>query len=248
MSFRFSLLLIATAIVLGVSAAAQAQTQTTISFGSVTAKLGDKVVELPAPEGYEEVSQQWENVKTAFAAMVPSNGDLLGAYMQVSDCDLIRERQLPLMPSWLMINVLREGRTHVSDRAEFARIVAYTRQDTEGLLDPNKKDMKEQFARVDEFLTGVYSKDVKLDLSKTKILGEFDSRPNVYSNLLLMKLNVHMNGKEVEHPPMLATMSFVLVKQRILTVLAYKKIESKDDAEKLTKLTTKWINEILAAN
>lgn len=248
MSFRFSFSLIATAIVLVASAAAQAQTKTTISIDTISAKLGDKVVELPAPEGYEEVSQQWENIKTAFASMVPAQGDLLGAYLQVSDCDLIRNRQIPLMPSWLMINIFREARTHVSDPAEFARVVAYARHDTESLLDPKKKDMKEQFARVDKFLTDVYSKDVKLDLSKPKVLGEFDNRPNVYSALLLLKLNVQMDGKEVEHPPMLGTMSMVLVKQRIITVLAYKKIESKDDAEKLTKLTTNWINAILAAN
>jgi hypothetical protein len=210
--------------------------------------LGDKVVHLPAPEGYEEVSQQWEHLKTAFTAMVPSNGDLLGAYMEVSDCDLLRNRQIPLMPSWLMINILREGRTHVSDKAEFARIAAYARQDADSLLDPNKNGVKTQFARVENFLADVYSKDVKLDLSKPKFLGTFDRRPNVYSNLLLLKLNVQIDGQEVENPPLLGTMSLVLVKQRIITVLAYKKLESKDDAEKLTTLTTKWIDKILAAN
>jgi len=249
LSFRFSLLLIATAIVLVAGAVAQAQSpKTTISVGGASANLGGKVVVLPAPDGYEEVSQQWENVKTVFTAMVPSNGDLLAAYLQVSDCELIRQGQIPLMPSWLMVNIYREARTHVSDRAEFARIVAYARQDTESLLDPNKKGMKEQFARVDKFLTEAYSKDVKLDLSKPKVLGEFDSRPNVYSNLLLLKLNVHMDGKEVDHPPLLGTMSLVLIKQRIITVLTYKKLESKADAKTLTQLTTKWIDEILAAN
>lgn len=231
-----------------VSAAVPAQTQAINSAAGVSAQLGNKVVVLPTPENYEEVASQWETIKTVFAAMVPREGDLLAAYLPVSDCELIRKGQKPLMPSWLMINIYREARTHVSDRAEFGRIVGYARQDTEGILDPNKKDMKELFARADTFLTNLYSKDVKLDLSKPKILGEFDHRPNVYSNLLLMKLNVQMDGKQVEQPPMLGTMSMVLVKQRIITVLAYKRLESKDDAEVLTKLTTKWINEILAAN
>ncbi|HSE18428.1 MAG TPA: hypothetical protein VLB46_15350 [Pyrinomonadaceae bacterium] len=250
MSFRFSLLLIATAIVLLASAVAPAQSPpTTVSFDAISAKLGDKTVLLPAPDGYEEVSQQWETVKAAFTVMTPREGDLLGAYLQVSDCELIRKGQAPLMPSWLMINIYREARTHVSSKEEFARVVAYARQDSESLLDPNKKDMKEQFARVDEFLTKAYSKEVKLDLSKPKILGVFDNRPNVYSNLLLLKLAVHVDGKDTDHPPMLGTMSLVLVKERLITVLAYKKIESKkDDAEMLTKLTTKWIDEILAAN
>jgi len=250
LNFRFSFALIAMAVVLVASAVAPAQSsKVTISVGGASANLGGKVVLLPAPDGYEEVSQQWEAMKTAFTLMTPQEGDLLGAYMQVSDCDLLRNRQVPLMPSWLMVNIYREARTHVSSEAEFARVIAYARKDGENLIDPKKKNIKEQFARMNEFLTNVYSKDVKLDLSKPKILGVFDSRPNVYSQLLLLKLDVHMDGKEVDHPPMLGTMSLVLVKQRIITVLAYKKIESnKDDAEMLTTLTTKWINEILAAN
>ena len=248
MSFRFSLLLIATAIVLVATAAIQAQTQTTISIDTISANLGGKVVMLPAPEGYEEVSQQWQSLKTAFTAMVPSNGDLLGAYLQVSDCELIRQGQPPLMPTWLMINVLREGRTHVSDRAEFARIGALMRQNTEDLVNPEKKDMKAHLARIDEFLSKEYSKDVKFDLSKPKNLGQFDSRPNVYSNLMLMQPMVQMDGQKVDHPPVLATMSMVLIKERIIAVLTYKKFESKADAQALTTLTTKWINEILAAN
>jgi hypothetical protein len=249
LKIRFLLLLIATAIVLVASAAAQAQTpQTTISVGGASAKLGDKVVVLPAPEGYEEAATQWETVKSAFVAMVPPEGDLLAAYLQVSDCELIRKGQPPLMPSWLMINIYREARTHVSSKEEFGRIVAYARQNTESIIDPQKNDMKEQFARIDEFLSKEYSKDVKMDLSKPKILGEFNNRPNVYSNLLLMKLNLQMDGKAVDHPPMLATMSLVLVQERIITVLTYKKLESKADAEALTQLTTKWINQILAAN
>ena len=252
MSFRFSRLLIATAIVLLASVVAPAQspqTKTTISIDTISAKLGDKTVMLPAPDGYEEVSQQWEAMKTAFTLMTPREGDLLGAYMHVSDCDLMRNRQIPLMPSWLMVNIFREARTHVSSEAEFARVIAYARKDGENLIDPKKKDVKEQFARMNEFLTNVYSKDVKLDLSKPKILGVFDNRPNVYSQLLLLKLGVQVDGKDVDQPPMLGTMSLVLVKERIITVLAYKKIESnKDDAEMLTKLTTNWINQILAAN
>ena len=228
------------------SAAVHAQTQTRISIGGATAKLGDKVVELPAPEGFEEVSQQWESMKTAFTATVPPQGDLLAAYMPVSDCDLLRKGQPPLMPSWAMINIYREASTHVSSKAEFARIVALARQGGDNVFDPQA--IKNGFARVNELLSKTSSQEIKVDLSKPKILAAFDSRPNVYSNLLLLKLRLQADAKEVEQPPILGTMSLVLVKQRIVTVLAYKKIESKNDAETLTRFTTKWINEILAAN
>ena len=153
------------------------------------------------------------------------------------------------MPSWALINILREGRTHVSDKAEFARIIAIIQQNANALVgDPHRKDMKKHFARIDEVLSKAYSKDVKFDLSKPKNLGSFDSRPNVYSHLMLMQPMVQMDGKPVDQSPVLATMSMVLVKQRIIAVYTYKKLESKADAEALITFTTKWVNEILAAN
>lgn len=231
------------------STAIHAQTQkTTISLGGASAKLGDKTVLLPAPDGYEEVSQQWESLKTAFVAMVPREGDLLAAYLPVSDCELLRKGQPPLMPSWAMINIYREARTHVSSNEEFAGIVAYARQNTESLIDPQNTNIQEHFAHIEEFLSNAISKDMKLDLSKPKVLGQFDIRPNVYSNLLLLKLTLKADGNAVEQPPLLATMSLVLVKERVITILTYKKLESKADAEMLRQLTTKWINGILAAN
>lgn len=248
MNLRF-LVLIITAFVLVGSAAVQAQTQrTTISIDIVAPSLGGTVIKLPAPDGYEEVTSQWEAMKTRFTAAVPPQGDLLGAYLTASDCDLLRAGEAPLYPSWTMVNVFREGRTHVSSPAEFGRIVGYARTEVAQSLSPENRDVKEVMAQLEQALSKEYSKEVKLDFSKPKLLQEFGSRSNVYSRLLLMKYAVQTDAQEVAQPLVLATMSLVLIKQRVITVLAYKRLESKDDADALTQLTTKWIDKILAAN
>jgi hypothetical protein len=248
LSFRFSFLLIATAILLVVSAAVLAQTQTTISAGGVSAQLGDKVVALPAPEGYEEAASQGEAARTMFATMVPREGDLLGAYLPSSDIDLLRKGELKLMTSWTMIVVFRPARTHVSSKAEFARIVGYARQELEGAMNPESRNIKQMLAQVDQTLSKQLSKDVKLELSKPKMLGEFDSRPNVYSTLSLMNVTLRVDAEKIVEVPVLAAGTLLLVKERVVSVNTYKRYESQADAEALTQFTTKWINEILAAN
>jgi hypothetical protein len=248
LSFRFSVLLIATAILLVVSAAALAQTQSTISAGGVSAQLGDKVVALPAPEGYEEAASQGEAARTLFATMVPREGDLLAAYLRSSDSELLKKGELKRINSWAMIIVFRPARTHVSSKAEFARIVGYARQDLEAAMSPENRNIKQMLAQVDETLSKQLSKDVKLEFSKPKVLGEFDSRPNVYSTLALMNVTLRVNAEEVLQEPVLAAGTFLLIKERVVSVNTYRRYESKADAEALTQFTTKWINEILAAN
>ena len=249
MSFKSALLPIATAIVLVTSAAIQAQSsQTTISFGGATAKLGELVVSLPAPEGYEEATQNWESVKLRFAAAVPPEGDLLAGYLPISDCDLLRKNQPALYSWWTIINVYRPARTHVSSKAEFARIVGYAQPESEFWKNRDRSKIKEVLAQTDKLLSKETSKDVKLDLSQPKPLGAFDRRANVYSSLLLLNLTVRVDEKEVASIPVLASMTLLLIKQRVINVFAYKKYESEADADAVMQFTTKWVNEILAAN
>jgi hypothetical protein len=249
LSFRFSLLLIATAIVLLGSAVAPAQSpQTTISIDAASAKLGDQVVVLPAPEGFEEATQQFEAVKTRFAATEPPESDLLAGYLTVSDCDRLRQSQTAVYPSWTKIAVLRAARAHDFSTEEYAGIVEYFRKNGASAMDPDNKRMKQGFAHLDEVLSKEYSTGIKVDFDKPIDLGEFDRRPNVYSSLLLMNLKAQAEGQEYQQLRVFATVTILLVKKRILVVATYRKFESKADAETLTRFTTKWVNEILAAN
>lgn len=250
LSFKSVLLPIATAIVLVASAAAQAQsTKTTIpELNYASAQLGDQFINLPGPNGYEEVTQQFEPIKARFAAAVPPQGDLLAGFLPASDVELLRNGKPALFPSWAIINVYREGRTRVSSRAEFARVIGYARQEIKHATSSQSTLAKETLAQLEAALSKEYSKEIRLKLSNPKILQEFNVRPNVYSRLLLLKMGAQADGNELDQPLVLGTMSFVLIKQRIITVLTYKKLESKTDAQTLMKFTTKWLNEIVGAN
>ena len=244
MKFRFLLVPLVGVVIFTLSAAVNAQP----SKANLTVKLGTSVVALPPPEGYEEATTQFEVVKTRFEAATPPEGDLLAGYLSAPDCELLRKGQPAPYRSWMLINVFRQARTHESSTEEFARIVGYAQQEGGKLLQPDRTKIKERVAELDSVLSKETSKDVKLELGQPKILGAFERRSNVFSNLIMTSLKVSTDGKEAESTPVVATLTMLLVKQRIVGIYAYKKYESAADAESLMQFTTKWINEILAAN
>jgi hypothetical protein len=100
---------------------------------------------------------------------------------------------------------------------------------------------------VEQELTKLDSKETKMVVNETKNLGVIESRPNVYSVLMLLNLNFDVGGKQSQIP-LLASLTFMRVKDRLLYVVAYRKYQLKTDAATLSQLSRKWNEIILAAN
>jgi hypothetical protein len=239
MSFRSWRSLIAVVLMLVAFAAAEAQTKNTNSF---SVQLGDKVVALPPPEGFEEVSSQFEAIKNHFRATDPPEGDLLGAYMSASDCELLRSGKKALYDNYAKISILREGRTREVSNDDFASLVAYVRGNKATLLKENEPRIQALFDQLAKD-----SATTRIEWSKPTMLGTFDQRPNVYSAMLLASPSFESGGTETK-VPILAGMTLLKVKGRVLSISTYQKYHSKADVASLKQFTTKWMNALLAAN
>jgi hypothetical protein len=78
-------------------------------------------------------------------------------------------------------------------------------------------------------------------------LGEFDTRPNVYSVMLLMNFKTKIGDKEASLP-ILGGLSYVRINQRLVYVYTYRKYKAGADVQILQDFTKEWIGQILAAN
>jgi len=96
-------------------------------------------------------------------------------------------------------------------------------------------------------LTELNKQETQVDLGQPVNLGEFDTRPNVYSVMLLLNITTTTGDGEAS-VPILGGLSYVRVKQRLVYVYTYRRYKSKADAAILRAFTTEWINQILAAN
>lgn len=244
MSFRFSRLIIFAFVVGFSSVTAQAQSHEVKVF---SVRVGDKVIVIPPPEGFEEATTQFEQIKSRFTVTEAPQNDMLAAHLSVADCNLLRSGQNALFGHYTKVSVLRAARDLSVSVPMFAEIVADFRKNGSTYLDMKSPKMQEIMKQWDRELTKLDSKDTKVGLSEPVNLGEFDTRSNVYSVMMRIELS-YAAGSEQAKIPMLAGVTYLKVKDKVIFVYTYRRYQSQTDVETLRDFSIKWNNSILAAN
>ncbi len=252
MKLSKSTILISAAVFFCVAVAAPAQSQEAAKSSSV--KLGDKVIVVPNPEGFEEALSQFESAKRFFMAMANPGSTTLLAHLSASDCELLRAGSRPTLNLYTTVGVSNAERELTRTNADMAGLVAAFRKDGVAMLDPDSPAVKSAMEKGERVLSAERSQQVELEAIQTQNLGEFDVRPEVYSRMVFITYRIDVEGKQSMRPTV-ASMTFLKVGPRIIRVFVYRKIspaavktELKPAVIEVKEFTTKWVNEILAAN
>ena len=245
MSFKGSQLLIASVVLLLLSGAVQAQADHEKKV--VSLQLGNKVVLIPTPAGYQEVTAEFENLKARFAATEPPQSELLLAYLPTSDYELLKSGKEAAFEEYAKIAVVRQAKERTLSREEFSNVVNYIRGNDAKILDPKSPVIKKIFEQFDQHLSKEFSTDIKTVANETTVLGAFDERPNVYSTMIVSTLKREVAGKTTLLA-VLGTLNVLHVKDKMISIATYRGYQSKADIETLKTFTTNWVNSILAAN
>src|SRR5688572_9098006 len=81
-----------------------------VNTSSSSVQLGDKVIVIPTPEGYEEASTQFKHIKDRFSATEAPENDMLLVHMLAADCELLRQGLKATFAQYTKISVLRQAR------------------------------------------------------------------------------------------------------------------------------------------
>ena len=252
MKFNRFTLSLASALVLvfGVSAHAQeheaktAKPRTTLA----SVQLGDKIIVIPEPEGYEEATAQFKQIKDRFAATEAPENEMLLVHMLAADCELLRQGSNPTFSQYTKISVLRQAKELTVTSEMMKAAIEDLRKQAVKFPDPNNPTTLAMEKHLERALSNLNSKQTTIDFGKPEVLGEFNAGPNVFSLLMLLNVKINQSGVEAKPTAMLMSVSYVRLKERIIFVYVYKKLESKADLEPLKTFTTNWTNKMLAAN
>jgi len=247
MQLKNLLLLVAAALLFAAASSVQAQDHAASRAKTSSVRLGDRVVVIPDPEGFEEATLQFERYRERLVATEAPTLDTLLGHLPTSDCDLLRKGSAPTYNHYTKVSVLRAGRELDVSREVMAQAVEGYRANVGAVLDPNGPEMKALVKKVEQGLSAVDSKQTTVDFSRPQQLGEFDARPDINSFLMLMTIKVNQAGAEAT-VPMLASVSFVRVNERLIYVYGFRKYKSAADMETLKQFATKWTSSIVAAN
>jgi hypothetical protein len=235
---------IAIAAFLFLSASATAQTRST---GAATVQLGNQVITIPSPDGFEEAASQFERVKNQFTLTEAPENDMLAVHMPRAVCDRLRAGEFGPFNFYTKISV-RQGIRDLDYSAErFANLVSEFRKSSSRVLDVNSPAMKATLEHIGQGLSEINKQETEFNMTQPINLGEFDTRPNVYSVMLLLNIKTVNSGNETS-ALIAGGLSYVRVKQRLIYVYTYRRYESKADVETLRDFTKQWIGQILAAN
>jgi hypothetical protein len=210
-------------------------------------QLGDQVTRIPAPVGFEEGASQFEKIKQHFTATEAPDNDMLAVHLPRADCERLRAGEFGPFDFYTKISIRRAIRGENYSAARFADLVEAFRKSGSQILDINGPTMKGIVARLDKSLTELSQQSTEIDLSQPVNLGEFDTRPNVYSVMLLMNFKTKI-GDEEASVPVLGGLSYVRINQRLVYVYTYRKYKAGADVQTLRDFTKAWIGQILAAN
>ena len=231
-------------LVLSLSAVAQAQSANVLA---PVFQLGDQATTIPAPAGFAEAASQFETIRSQFTATEAAGNDMLALFLPQADCEKLRAGTFGPFNFYTKVSVRAAVRGESYSSARFADLVAYFRKNEGTLLDMNSPAVKATLRSLNQGLSNLNNKETYVDLPQLTRLGEFDTRPNVYSVMLLMKMTAS-SGDSVVTTPLLGSLTYLRVKDRMIYVYTYRKYTSEDDVKVLRDFTRQWVTQILAAN
>jgi hypothetical protein len=233
--------------VLTLSAIAQTQLGQAPKADVPTFQLGAQAVALPAPAGFEEATSQFDVIKKQFTLTEAPGNDLLAVYLPTEACEKLRAGEFGPFNTNTKVSIRSAVREVDFSAERFANLVAEYRKSGSQTLDLNSPMMKGILERLGQSASELSKQETKVDLSQPVNLGEFDTRPNIYSVMLLLHVTAKSGDGEAS-VPILGSVSYVRVRQRLLYVYTYRKYDVPGDVETLRDLTKKWIGQIVAAN
>ncbi|HBB88198.1 MAG TPA: hypothetical protein DC047_11330 [Blastocatellia bacterium] len=212
-----------------------------------TFQLGNQLTVIPAPDGFEEAASQFEFIKDHFSRTEVPDNDMLLVDLPRADCDKLRAGEAATFNFYTKVSVRKAIRDEDYSAERFADLVATFKKTGSQALDVNGQTMKDAVKQLDKGLTEINKRETKVALSQPVNLGEFDTRPNVYGVILMMTFTSKSGDTEVT-TPLVASLSYVRIKQRLIYVYTYRKYNSATDVEVLRDFTRQWLTKILAAN
>jgi hypothetical protein len=214
---------------------------------STNFQLGDQIITIPDPNGFEEAASQFDSIKERFTSTEAPGNDMLAVHLRQADIARLRAGDFPLFNFYTKISMRSANRDVDFSGQDFAQLVARMRKDGSRIFDPNSPSMKETLEKINKSLTELNREETQVGLSQPVNLGEFDSRQNVYSLMLLLNFTSEIGAKKTT-THIVGSLSYVLVKQKLLYVYTYRKYESQADTVVVRDFARRWIGQILAAN
>lgn len=228
-------------------------TQAFASTQSVSVKIGNQEIHLPAPEGFFEVNHLSEAIRKFTETLMPPENRLLAVFVSgksfgqiMKDDSTWIKNNAALGDRYMLVQVFREDENKIISNMEFSQFKDSLKQeqlpfekikDRVGVIIKKAADAISQ--EHDIFL------DYKFD--KPVPLGVFMDKPDVVAFALLMKTQKLLNRTSTVSFQVGGT-SILKTKDKILFIYVYSNFDTAEDLDWVQAFSSRWVEQILLEN
>ena len=205
-------------------------------------QFGDRVIFIPAPDGFANVIGRFPKVTARFRATEDPGNVALASHVPESFIPDLEVSENIDLEFYTKVSTSKNLRSALVSLESYKAVVRDLEKNFDTYIDPEGDLIKKVETNSEKGLAGMGTK-ATIRTTSTQNLGFFEKNERVFSAMSAYTANI--SGRMVTT---LATLSVVRVKDRLLFVYVYRMFPDEYATKDLVTFTRKYTAKIIAAN
>lgn len=210
-------------------------------------EVGDKMVSIPAPAGFHEISELSPKVREFAESVTPPHHRLLAVFVSDDDFQRIAKGESPEMRKYMLLQVNRKLEHRSVSDTQFSQLVGQVKQEHHNLREKTKDTTDSWLSDASGKLSKEYGAIVDLAVGEPMPLGVFLEQNGAIGFAQLVKSRISIGGEQIDYL-VIGGASLMKVRGKVLEAYVNSKYEAQNDVEWVRATSRTWIDQILATN
>ncbi len=210
-------------------------------------KIGNVHINVPAPNGFYEVSSLSPETRKMAESFTPPQNRLLGIFVSEKDLGSIKKDGLPEFNRYMMLQVNRALEGKKLSKGQFEKLTATVKTQHDELYSQVKDKIDSMLEGAASDLSKDFDLSFKMKLGQQIPMGVFQEKADALSLANLGKYSGEIEGIKFDYLSA-GGMSLVLTRNKILFAYVFSNFEIGDDINWVKSISIDWTDSIKRAN
>lgn len=220
------------------------------SFGAQaqdkTINIADTAITLPAIEGFRELYGTNPEFDRVVEQFVPPDNLLLAVYVSETDLAAMNADASAGMKKYILVQTPKKA-VRITGPEQFNAFKEDIANQIGSGAWQDDKMVRETFDNVSDYMRNQHSVTTELKIGETRFLGKFIDAPDAFGVMMLANYGVTTDAGAQNHP-VVAGMSAVNVKSRVLLLFSYSDHQGEADINFVMRTARAYIDRLFALN
>ena len=209
-------------------------------------KIGDEDINIPAPEGFYEVTPEHGEISNFFDSLSPKGTKRIASFVSKEDIALIMMNGSPELNRYFQVMIENSRETDYLSPEDFAQLKVQEKEVNKSLSDEDIKNLLEDnVSNIITSISNMSGADVGIKGVESVSLGVQEDGENY---IIFPKLTKY----EISSPPPQESIRFlrvgaravILMKGKVIHIMTTASYQSKEDLEWTQQIMKSWIQNI----